>query len=125
MDDLLLGCCAAWYRCCPRWVRSTSTFPQGGGGKPYQPYMKKPSAPSNTQGENLALGNMGGTASSVQPGLDQEPELRDEQEEIVAEEHEVDLGLPTGSSGLNPFSLSLITISAALINGQRKGSSIV
>ena len=87
--------------------------------------MKKPSAPSTTQGENLALGNMGGAASSVQPGLDQEPELEDEQEDIVAEEHEVDLGLPSGSSGLNPFSLSLATISAALINGQREGSSIV
>ena len=46
--------------------------------------MKKPSAPLNTQGENLALGNMGGAASSVQPGLDQEPELKDEQEDIVA-----------------------------------------
>ena len=87
--------------------------------------MKKPSAPSTTQGEDLALGNMGGAASSVQPGLDQEPELEDEQEDIVAEEHEVDLGLPTGSSGLNPFSLSMATISAAMINGQRGGSSIV
>ena len=87
--------------------------------------MKKPSAPSNTQGENLALSNMGGAASSVQPGLDQEPELEDEQEDIVAEEHEVDLGLPTGSSGLNPFSLSMATISAAMINGHRGGSSIV
>ena len=87
--------------------------------------MKKPSAPSNTQGENLALGNMGGAASSVQPGLDQEPALEDEQEEDAAEELEVDLGHPTGSSGLNPFSLSMATISAAMINGQRGGSSIV
>ena len=87
--------------------------------------MKKPSAPSNTQGEDLALGNMGGAASFVQPGLDQEPALEDEQEEVAAEDLEVDLGHPTGSSGLNPFSLSLATIQSALINGQKGGSSIV
>ena len=68
---------------------------------------------------------MGGAATFVQPGLDQEPALEDEQEEVAAEELEVDLGHPTGSSGLNPFSLSLATIQAALINGQRGGSSIV
>ena len=87
--------------------------------------MKKPSAPSNTQGEDLALGNMGGAASSVQPGLDQEPGLEDEQEEVAAEDLEVDLDHPTGSSVLSPFSLSLATIQAALINGQKGGSSMV
>ena len=79
----------------------------------------------NTQGEDLALGNMGGAASSVEPGLDQEPGLKDEQQEVEAEDLEVDLGHPTGSSGLNPFSLSLATIQATLRNGQKGGSSIV
>ena len=68
---------------------------------------------------------MGGAASSVQPGLDQEPGLEDEQEEVAAEDLEVDLDHPTGSSVLSPFSLSLATIQAALINGQKGGSSMV
>ena len=115
----------ACYCCCPQWARSTSTFPRGSGSKPYRLYLKKPSAPLNPQGEDLALGNMGRAASSVQPGLDQEPWLEDEQEEVAAEDLEVDLGHPTGSNGLNPLYLFLATIQAALINKQKEGSSMV
>ena len=79
----------------------------------------------NTQGEDLALGNMGGAATFVQPGLDQEPALEDEQEEDAAEELEVDLGHPTVSNGLNPLYLFLATIQADLINKQKEGSSMV